>query len=72
MYLNEFNFTENVLENLNLNLSIADLFFFDDYFYPIIQDFSFFDNLNNKVFNLGDYYVKIIINKYDGIFFPKY
>lgn len=72
IYLNELNNNDNIPENLNLNLSIADLFFFEDYFCALKQNFPFFEFINNKNFKVWDYYINIIINKYEENFFPKF
>ncbi len=72
IYLNQNKINENIIENTYLNLSIADLFFFEDDFYALKLDLTLFELLNNKVFKVWNHYVKIIANKYEDDFFPRY
>lgn len=72
IYLVQNNSTENIKDNNNLSLSIADLYFFEDDFYAFKPDLSLFEIMDNRIFKVWDHYVKIITKKYDEFFFPKY
>lgn len=72
VYLYEKDDEQIVKTEEDLNLSIIDLYFFDDYFYSLNHNFKLFDIINNKIFKVWNNCVKIIIDRYNDKFYPNY